>query len=560
MRGGPATTSASAGRRETPRSAPPAASAHSRSRPGGSVSAAHASTSSIRLSDLAFFVVALFALAWLFWKNTLLASRVIDGTRYFLLDDDMMISMRYARNLAEGQGLVWNPGERVEGYTNFLWTVVMAGIHFIPHSDANVALLVKGVNFVLTGATLWLSIRFLRLFAPRSLLVTPLLLVVMVTCADVLLWSVWGFEVALLSLLNLVFFYRLAQGRHDALTYAALALVPLTRGDGVYVFAGNALVAIALSKGSRRPLVYLAIAALPTVCHFLFRHAYYGDWLPNTYYLKVYGLEEPYKRGWSYARNFLLQYSVVLALAAASALALLRTDRRGLIPIGAALPTLGWVVLVGGDMFTWYRFFAHLMPIVFVFATVGVATLARGAIGQLAWAAVLFIVSFPLVRPLGRLVFLDTNGDPLEQIQVAMLIKKNASPASSVAVITAGIVPYFTRLRAIDILGKSDKHIARLPPFKGAMVGHGKLDPDYTLGKDPDLVVSCRSYPFALGLTTDARTHDPVLSFLASSAFQSKYRGAPINEAFTLGKTAIYTHAGSEEIARRDWQGVVVTP
>ena len=92
------------------------------------------------------------------------------------------------------------------------------------------------------------------------------------------------------------------------------------------------------------------------------------------------------------------------------------------------------------------------------------------------------------------------------------------------------------------------------------MIGHGKLDPAYTLGKDPDLVVSCRSYPFALGLTTDTRTHDPVLSFLASSAFQSKYRGAPINEAFTLGKTAIYTHAGSKEIARRDWQGVVVTP
>src|SRR5262245_49032609 len=38
------------------------------------------------------------------------------------LADDAFISFRYARNWAEGQGLVWNPGERVEGYTNFLWT------------------------------------------------------------------------------------------------------------------------------------------------------------------------------------------------------------------------------------------------------------------------------------------------------------------------------------------------------------------------------------------------------------------------------------------------------
>jgi arabinofuranosyltransferase len=516
--------------------------------------------SSIWTWDLGFFLVALVALAWLFWKNSLLASRTIDGTRWFLLDDDMMISMRYARNLAEGHGLVWNPGERVEGYTNFLWTVVMAGVHLLPHTDATIALLVKAVNFVLTGATLWLSMRFVRLFAPRSLVVTPLLLLLLVTCGDVLLWSVWGFEVALLGFLNVLFFYRLARGKEGALTFALLALVPLVRGDGVYVFAGNAVVALALAKDMGRTAIWLAAATLPTAGHFLFRHAYYGDWLPNTYYLKVYGLEEPYKRGATYARNFLMHYSVVLTIASASALSVLRVDRRGLIPIGAVLPTLGWVVVVGGDMFVWFRFFAHVVPIVFVFATVGIVTLARGAVGQGALAAVLFIVSVPLVRPLDRLVFLDTNGDPLEQIQVAMLIKKNAKPDSSVAVITAGIVPYFTRLRAIDILGKSDKHIARLKPFKGAMVGHGKLDPPYTLGKDPDLVISCRSYAFALGLTTDTRTHDPVLSFLASSAFQEKYRPLPISEEFTLNKTAIYTHAGSREAAGRVWTKVVVSP
>jgi hypothetical protein len=45
-------------------------------------------------------------------------SFVIDGVRYFSLLDDEMISMRYARNLAHGYGLVWNPGgERIEGYT-----------------------------------------------------------------------------------------------------------------------------------------------------------------------------------------------------------------------------------------------------------------------------------------------------------------------------------------------------------------------------------------------------------------------------------------------------------
>src|SRR5436305_1204757 len=60
-------------------------------------------------------------------------SFVVRGERYFSLFDDAMISMRYARNLAHGYGLVWNPGgERVEGFTNPLWVVYMAAIHVLP--------------------------------------------------------------------------------------------------------------------------------------------------------------------------------------------------------------------------------------------------------------------------------------------------------------------------------------------------------------------------------------------------------------------------------------------
>ena len=41
--------------------------------------------------------------------------------------DDAYISYRYARNFARGLGLVYNSGERIEGYTNFLWTVLLGG-------------------------------------------------------------------------------------------------------------------------------------------------------------------------------------------------------------------------------------------------------------------------------------------------------------------------------------------------------------------------------------------------------------------------------------------------
>ena len=73
---------------------------------------------------LAVVLVACTALyAWFVWT----ASFTFRGERWFTLFDDAMISMTYARNLAGGDGLVWNPGQpAVEGYSNPLWTILMA--------------------------------------------------------------------------------------------------------------------------------------------------------------------------------------------------------------------------------------------------------------------------------------------------------------------------------------------------------------------------------------------------------------------------------------------------
>ena len=73
-------------------------------------------------------------------------SDTLDGVRYWWLADDAMISMRYGRNLAEGLGLVWNAGERVEGYTNLLWTLFMALVHLTPLPDSKSSLVVLLAN------------------------------------------------------------------------------------------------------------------------------------------------------------------------------------------------------------------------------------------------------------------------------------------------------------------------------------------------------------------------------------------------------------------------------
>ncbi|MBX3233023.1 MAG: hypothetical protein KIT84_12705 [Labilithrix sp.] len=509
--------------------------------------------------DVVCLVLALGLAAYICWKNAILASRIVDGQHWFYLDDDMMISMRYGRNLAEGHGLVWNPGERVEGYTNFLWTMVMAGVHKLGAQDRTASLWMRVVGFVLLGGSLAQMLRVLRALSPRSLLAPPVMFLATLFCADVMWWSAWGFETSLLTFLFLTFVASVLHDPKSIVAWVALSLVPLTRADGLHLFLSCAVVGLVLVPERKDALVRAALAAVPVVLHLAFRRVYYGEWFPNTYFLKVYLLEDPGERGFVYARSFVFTYPIPLALAAAGAVAIARRDRRALLFFLLVGGTLAYVSRTGGDMMGNFRFCAHLMPLVFVFAAAGIAHVVQHRAGRWAWATALLVATVPLQKPLERVIAFDGNGDPREQIVVASLVNKNALPDASIGVIAAGIVPYFTRRYAVDVLGKSDKHVARLKPWPGAMVGHGKLDPAYSLGaRRPDLVVSCRNLHYASQLKAGNRNHDPVYSFLSSYAFIDLYRPFPIHEDFTTGTTALYTHAGSREAQRRHWKSVGV--
>lgn len=55
------------------------------------------------------------------------ADGIVHAASLATVNDDPFISFRYAQQLVVGNGLVYNPGERLEGYTNFLWTILIAG-------------------------------------------------------------------------------------------------------------------------------------------------------------------------------------------------------------------------------------------------------------------------------------------------------------------------------------------------------------------------------------------------------------------------------------------------
>src|SRR4029079_4952501 len=109
---------------------------------------------SIELRQLPLFVL---GLGYIAWAAMFIAHSAVETTsgRYFCLFDDAMVSLRYAWNLAHGDGLVWNPGERVEGITSFLWTLYMSlGALFLDKSSATLFVQLTGIPLVLSVALL----------------------------------------------------------------------------------------------------------------------------------------------------------------------------------------------------------------------------------------------------------------------------------------------------------------------------------------------------------------------------------------------------------------------
>lgn len=131
------------------------------------------------------------------WKT----SFVIDGERYFCLFDDAMISMRYARNLAHGAGLRWNPGEPpVEGFTNPLWVVFMAVLHWLPVAMTKISLLVQITSLGLLIANIVMTARLARVVGHGATVVILAASAGTAFYFPLITWALQGMEVGALTL------------------------------------------------------------------------------------------------------------------------------------------------------------------------------------------------------------------------------------------------------------------------------------------------------------------------------------------------------------------------
>jgi len=330
--------------------------------------------------------------------------------------DDAFITYRYAYHLRHGYGPVFNPGDRVEGYSCPLYMALTALGMFLP-GDVLVRAKLLGVAFAL-GA-LWAAWKLADEIGLPDWMRGAVALALGVN-GSFAMSAVDGMETSLQALLVTLAaraFVRERRPPPDPLSVrrGAEEVLPLTKGggqrgwssalwlvaaalnrpEGVLFFLA-ALVPFALDvrrrqplpdpspgmegrgsrKGWRRDAVWLAVFAIPTALFFLWRKSYYGDWLPNTYYAKAMPLETALELelGPAYLlrtvfvnldqRAALMAISALLWLFAIGGAASDRLRRGGALAIPLFVAAQTAVALrAGGDWMQGWRFMMAVTPL-----------------------------------------------------------------------------------------------------------------------------------------------------------------------------------------------------
>ncbi|HSK77904.1 MAG TPA: hypothetical protein VLQ45_15745 [Thermoanaerobaculia bacterium] len=438
-------------------------------------------------------------LAGAYWA----AQAILDAN----LVDDSYIFLRYADNAAGGQGPVFNPGERVEGYTSPLWLAILAGAAAL---GADLPSASRLLGALLGLATLGLTFGAVRRLPHRRNDVAFLPAWFLATNPAFIYWTWSGMDTALFTLLFAATYFSfsewLERGGNLTLTGLCFALATLARPD---MLAALPVFLAFIASRSRQErtwhhlLTFGAPLLLP-VLHVLWRLHYYGVPLPNTYYAKAAipraGL---LLQGIKYCIHFLFAYQVHLWLMLWIAVLLLapiarlnRAWKTGLCLLGVWISYVAWM---GGDHFGMFRFFIPALPVLaFVVTRAALALPAGEKIQSREGAAALCAAALIVILALNFAIY-EYHGGRRGRQEVALArswgevgrwLRRNVPEESTLAAVVVGAIPYYSHLETIDMLGLTDARVARQGKvLLAARVGHQKYDSSYVLARRPDYIV-----------------------------------------------------------------------
>jgi len=478
------------------------------------------------------------------WRALVLVAFVAHALWLQCVAEDAYITFRFARNVAEGHGFVWNPGSPpVEGFTNFLWVAISAAAYRLgldlPHTA-------QALGLASAIATLLVSWQFARASLGVSDGVALLTMVMLAAAGPLAAWATSGMETTFFTLWVITAVYCADRFARTATVGAAVAVTvalfgaTLTRPEGFGVAAIVLSVLGILSwRDERRTMPRAALVATALylagfAVYFAWRYHTFGYPLPNTFYAKTGGGLHQYSRGAVHVGYFMLHFvlpwlpwGVLAAWRAAEKWSATRPAPRrwsswlprrsgGIIAWSVVAGYTGYVVLVGGDYMAMYRFMVPVLPLLYVLFGAGIHQALDGlsiagprravlALMAVTTAAGIVVHSTPfeaaIFAPAPRMhgTYRGVNVERhyVNRFHVigrffAGLANQEPERTCSILTYDIGVVGYLTRCDIHDVLGIVDPVIAHqpAPTMMGAgLPGHEKQDLAYTYGRQPTYVM-----------------------------------------------------------------------
>lgn len=437
--------------------------------------------------------------------------------------DDAYITYRYVANFLNGDGLVFNIGERIEGITNFGWAVYLIlwgklGLDFIFIS--------KITGFLCGAGVVIMTFLIAReVFEGRALWFAAAATLLLAFNQSLAYWSPAGLETAAFAFLAMLSLWLYL--KRNRLLIFSIAVAVWVRPEGA-LLAGLLLFieAVQTKTWPRFTLGCVGVAFVLSLPMVAFKLIYYGSILPNPFYAKTSFTIDQLQDGLEYAGRFFGHYGFwgigfILPLVFFKRLS---SEARA-VWLFALLYT-AYIVLIGGDVLKVHRFF---LPVFGPSAILLVLSLwlLIGKLKRNTRYVILLVVTLGLVvntynQPKAYIdKYLAHERGFTEKMQTkARQLKASDSTNFSVAVATIGMFGYeLLGHDIIDLLGLTDSTIARYSedPIPGMVTTwkEQKHNSRYLLEKAPDYIV------FSTGIKPSAPAERALLLY---RQFMDSYR------------------------------------
>lgn len=475
---------------------------------------------------------------------------------YRWIPDDAYISFCYARNFAEGKGLVFITGEKVEGFSNLLWTLILGGLHRLGGDIVQTALFLSLGFAILSLLLILVQLRFAGRSAPdgeiEPRIIQTCFLLTPAFFLPLIFYATSGLETtaALCFLLTgSLLHLHAVQKKFPALLVASaysFLLVSLLRPEGILFLLLNGIYIIT----NRRilPARSVVLSMLPFACFagfMVIKSAYFGSLIPNTYFAKpgasIHYLA-PLQRGFLYLVHFFLKSGYVLLLPFAF------YRPRAPFPHymwrymwSIVIVQLAFIIFVGGDILRFDRFTLPFIPFLLALALLGTASalrnttrslrifLTRTIVTCLVLICILNAVQIPVIAK--KYCYHDWMHAQVHE-RIGLLLKEMLPEKSKVVTNEVGAVAYYSRLPVIDMIGLTNRTVAHCIYESYMKYGIGGSDwsvheiARYLLSRQPACIILPAYQPLDLE-QPDAnkdRMHLLWYAILDSDTFAGNYR------------------------------------